>query len=423
MKSKPSTGRPVPTRSIPFARTHGLLPLAVCSRITEYEALGVQLRLQGAIVVQPLTRAQVDSYLAQVGEPLAAVREVLQEDPMLWELLDTPLMLTIVTLAYAGQPAEALRTRGTLVERRQSLFATYVDRMFQRRSAVTRYTRPQTERWLAWLAWQLTQHSQTVFYLERLQPDWLPVGRRWLPTQGARLLAGLVGLVAGLVVGLVAGLLLGLLGSEPVAPSAGRAAHLGSVVGLIAGLIGGLTGYSREITPIETVRWSWSKFLSELLLPSRHSLRDGLLGGALVGLGVGLLVWLSGWPAGLGLGLIAGLVAGLGGGLVVGLVVGLGGGLVLGLVVGLVVGLGRRAARRAAALIALAGLVLGLVVGLVYKLSTGLAAGLSGGEITTKTVPNEGIYRSARMAVSSGLGCGLLFGLARAGVGLSSGWR
>ena len=118
-----------------FRQDHGLLPLAVCSRITEYEALGVQLRLQGAIVVQPLTRPQVDSYLTQVGQPLAAVREALQEDPTLWELLDTPLMLTIVTLAYAGQPAEALRTRGTLVERRQSLFATYVNRMFQRRSA------------------------------------------------------------------------------------------------------------------------------------------------------------------------------------------------------------------------------------------------------------------------------------------------
>jgi hypothetical protein len=100
----------------------------------------------------------------------------------LWELLDTPLMLTVVTLAYAGQPAEALRTQGPLVERRQSLFATYVDRMFQRRSALALYTRQQTEHWLAWLAWQMAQHSQTSFYLERLQPDWLPLGRRWLPT-------------------------------------------------------------------------------------------------------------------------------------------------------------------------------------------------------------------------------------------------
>ena len=44
-------------------------------------------------------------------------------------------MLTIVTLAYAGEPVEALRTRGTPAERRQHLFAAYVDRMFQRRSA------------------------------------------------------------------------------------------------------------------------------------------------------------------------------------------------------------------------------------------------------------------------------------------------
>ena len=119
--------------------------------------------------------------MAQVGPPLAAVRQALKDDPMLWELLDTPLMLTIVTLAYAGQPAEALRTGGTLVERRQSLFTAYVNGMFQRRSAVTRYSRPQTERWLAW---QLAQHNQSVFYLERLQPDWLPLGRRWLPTLG-----------------------------------------------------------------------------------------------------------------------------------------------------------------------------------------------------------------------------------------------
>jgi hypothetical protein len=175
-----------------FRQEHGLLPLVVCSRVAEYEALDTRLRLQGAIVVQPLTRVQVESYLTQVGAPLASVRQVLQEDPLLWELLDTPLMLTIVTLAYAGQPAETLRSPGTLVERRQALFAAYVNRMFQRRSAVTRYSRPQTERWLAWLAWQLTQHSQTVSYLERLQPDWLPIEWSWLPKQGARLLVGLV---------------------------------------------------------------------------------------------------------------------------------------------------------------------------------------------------------------------------------------
>jgi hypothetical protein len=209
----------------------------------------------------------------QIGEPLAAVREVLQDDPLLWELLDTPLMLTVVTLAYAGQPAEALRTGGTLVERRQSLFAAYVNRIFQRRSAVTRYTRAQTERWLACLAWQLTQHSQTVFYLERMQPDWLPSGGHWLPTQGARLLAGLVG---GLLGGLGAGLVYKL------------------STGLAAGLSGG--EITTKMVPNEGIHRS-------VRIAVSSGLAGGLIGGLLVRLGGRLL-------GGLGTGLIGGLLAG-----------------------------------------------------------------------------------------------------------------
>jgi predicted NACHT family NTPase len=82
-----------------FRHHHGLLPLAVCCRVEDYERLGTRLQLSGAIVVLPLTLPQVESYLTQVGQPVAAVRQALQENPTLWQLLDTPLMLTIVTLA------------------------------------------------------------------------------------------------------------------------------------------------------------------------------------------------------------------------------------------------------------------------------------------------------------------------------------
>src|SRR5262249_36066308 len=81
-----------------FRADHGLLPLVVCCRVADYEVLGTRLRLPGALVVLPLTSAQVESYLTQVGQPVAAVCAALQEDPTLWKLLDTPLMLTIVTL-------------------------------------------------------------------------------------------------------------------------------------------------------------------------------------------------------------------------------------------------------------------------------------------------------------------------------------
>jgi hypothetical protein len=74
-----------------------------------------------------------------------------------------------------------------------------MERMFQRRSTGTPYTRPQTERCLTWLAWQLAQHGQTLFFIEHMQPDWLPPQQRWWPTTG-------VGVACGLVFGLLGGL-------------------------------------------------------------------------------------------------------------------------------------------------------------------------------------------------------------------------
>jgi hypothetical protein len=49
--------------------------------------------------------------LDRVGEPvLAAIRE----DPSLWELLDNPLLLNVVTVAYSSQPGAPPRISGTL---------------------------------------------------------------------------------------------------------------------------------------------------------------------------------------------------------------------------------------------------------------------------------------------------------------------
>jgi hypothetical protein len=46
-----------------YRQEHGLVPLSVCSRVADYEALTTKLRLQSAVVVQPLTKQQIDAYL------------------------------------------------------------------------------------------------------------------------------------------------------------------------------------------------------------------------------------------------------------------------------------------------------------------------------------------------------------------------
>jgi hypothetical protein len=331
-----------------FRQSRGFLPLVITSRIADYEALAQPLRLHGAIVVRSLTWEQVNAYLADLGPAGVLVRAAIHEDSSLWQLLDSPLLLNVVAVAYAGQREAPLPVRGTVAGRRDQLFGLYVNQMLRRRAVERRYTPEQTVNWLSWLAYQMGVHGQTVFYLEGLQIDWLPQRQRWALRARYRLVVGLVvGLVYALVFGLVAGLSFGLSAGRISGPYVGLV--VGPVVGLVSGLLASLVAglvSGQEITRVETVHWSWSRIGDALPL-----ILTGVLGGGLV------------------FGLVAGLVDG-----------------------------------------PVAGLYVGLVVGPVIGLVGLLRDGLSFGEIETRTLPNEGIHRSARNAVVFGVVFGLVAG-------------
>jgi len=274
---------------------------------------------------------------------------------MLREMLDLPLMLNIVTVAYADQPESQPRLSGTLKEQRDHLFGAYVDQMFRRRGIVRRYTPQQTIHWLKWLAWQMVRHSQTVFYIERLQPDWLPGEKRW----AFGLVVGLVSVLFGVLFGGLVGRLFYGLFSGLVC---------GLVIGMVIGILIGIK--SEKIICVETVSWSWPK-------------ENGL-----VVVLIGVLVF--GQVFGLFGGLVAGLGAELFGGLVYGLFSGLGAGLLLmGLIGGLSVGeietrdIPNQGIHRSAWNALVFGLfgvlVFGLVFGLFGVLNGGLVDGLHSG--------------------------------------------
>ena len=153
--------------------------------------------------MQPLTLEQTTHYLIQAGAPLAGVRAALQNDESLWELLDTPLMLSVAALAYYGRSAKEIVLTGTSEERKSQLFAKYTEAMFSRRGKALLYSRQKTIQWLAWLAYTLANHNQSVFYVEWMQPNWLSSKwQQWLVNLGAVVLSGLSGaLICGLLYG------------------------------------------------------------------------------------------------------------------------------------------------------------------------------------------------------------------------------
>ncbi|USR91204.1 NACHT domain-containing protein [Phormidium yuhuli AB48] len=156
-----------------FYQDHGQTELIVCSRVQDYEALNTRLQLQGAICLQPLTSEQVSDYFQGTGDALAGVAQVMDEDTHLREFGRSPLMLSIMSLAYQGMSASELQETVTPEQRRQHLFDTYIQRMLNRHVGPKPYSDQQTQHWLSYLAKQLVRESQTIFLIEGIQLNWL----------------------------------------------------------------------------------------------------------------------------------------------------------------------------------------------------------------------------------------------------------
>ena len=216
-----------------FRREHGMARIAVCSRIGDYEALTTRLRLHTAVLVEPLTPAQVDTFVASGGARLAGLRTAMQHEPELCELAQTPLLLGIMVLAYEGVAVD-MSDQDIHSDLRTRLFSQYVERMFQRRSKAYQYRPFDTTKWLHWLAHQMVDHNLSIFYLDRTQPTWLPRKQQWVVQYGL-----------GIAIALFT-LLIGILGGP-----------IGIVIGLPCGIIGGRAAISRRIKSADYgFRWS-----------------------------------------------------------------------------------------------------------------------------------------------------------------------
>ena len=135
-----------------YRNEHGIVPTVVCCRHSDYLALKNKLSLSEAVVVQPLTSQQIDDYLSSADGQLAPLRVALRQDAVLRKLATTPLMLSILTLAYQGISFVDILTNTTVEKRRRKVFEKYVQRMLHRRGENKHYSPGQTNFWLSWLA-------------------------------------------------------------------------------------------------------------------------------------------------------------------------------------------------------------------------------------------------------------------------------
>ncbi|GHO49181.1 helix-turn-helix domain-containing protein [Ktedonospora formicarum] len=319
-----------------YRQTHGLVSIVVCCRQDDYFAQPARILLNKAIVAQPLTEQQVDQYTSHENFNVKSMRLALQKDPDLQAMVTTPLMLNILTLIYHETPQGKASLISSLPVHRQNIFQTYVERVTKRGLLQRNYTLDQTNHWLSWLARQMQAHNQSEFYLERLQPTWLP------HTAYQRYQAAILRLIYGIDIFVVAALfawirggkrgdevgvgigLLGELGGRSgndvlgwMKPGLGGGLEAGGSLGILLALVVVIvTLLMGSPMPIFSWRTLWQSVTSGLRNASLIGVGVTLIAGILFSLSQGLI---GGFESGLSMGLFSGLLAGLLTGLINGL--------------------------------------------------------------------------------------------------------
>ena len=362
--------------------------VAVCSRVADYERLSERLNLSTALRIKPLGLLQMHTYLNRFGDAVRGFRNAIDYDANTRTLAQSPLVLSLVPITYANVDASQITRPSTVEAGRHALFNRYIRQMFRRRPLPVSYTPRRALTWLHNLASGMKEHSESVFYIERLQPTWLPTtSAQQTFRQTFRLIFGLInglvfgstvgliigqingqvnGLIVGLIIGLIIGLLVVLVIDSTDAGSIELAEHLvlrlesrrfiqSFATGFVAGFIpiasiGIVTEYSLGVSGLMLTSVAVTLAFALVLLPMWRLL-NWQIGELIVGLIFGSL---------------AALIVGPLAALIFGLNFGLTGGLINGLSLGLIAGTG---------------------YWLIFE-------GLQGREAQSRSAPNQSIHRS-----------------------------
>jgi DNA polymerase III delta prime subunit len=273
--------------------------LVVCCRLAEYENYPTKLQLHGAVRLLPLGDGQIRQYLQRAE--LAALWQSVSGDQETLELARSPLLLRVISVAYAETSPDEWQRLMSASERQAHLFDVYIRRVLSA-GATERFTQGQTVEWLGWLAKTMQEHGQSELLIEHLQPTSLS-GRQRLVYRCAVFVNVAIAFVLGiwLSLWLFAPFPEGAIGlALPNVAVQGwewrtwnEYAHW--LVPMVLGSAAGLIVASRNtIQPIETLAWSWTMgwrgLTSELRKGSLLGLRlmayvgliSGLLGGVAV---------------------------------------------------------------------------------------------------------------------------------------------
>ncbi|MBE9137027.1 NACHT domain-containing protein [Nodosilinea sp. LEGE 07088] len=242
-----------------FIQKNGSTNAVVCSRVGDYEVLAQKLKFQDSILIASLTQEQIRFYLSHLDLNQTELEQAIQHNPILQNLARVPLTLNFLVLAFQGEANLNYLQRNSEEEYLNYLFDAYIKRMLFRRQTRSKiYSDQKTKLWLSFLAQKMMKESQSIFLIEKIQPNWL-VSKKLRITY--RLINILIGIIFGWKI-------------------------IGPKIGTFAG--GAVGAFSSPITPKATLKWSWLRFIRGFLIGFLAILAISLILGFVQGILIGV---------------------------------------------------------------------------------------------------------------------------------------
>jgi predicted NACHT family NTPase len=229
--------------------------LVACSSFEAYKNCQTRFKLQAAVLLKPLTETQIQNYLLE-----ARSRELwysIENESELLKLAKTPLLLSMMALAYDDILIESWKRITSAEEQRKYLLTAYI--RHQMTGEVKQYPRgkelrpEQIRRWLGWLARRMEQQGIQEFYLDRISSSWLQTGEEQRKYQfGVKLLGGLIWVILGLILTVVSGSIWGLIAGAAAAIISALLPPIAAIDSFILHLVLWSSGY---------IPWDYRRFL------------------------------------------------------------------------------------------------------------------------------------------------------------------
>ena len=151
--------------------------LVVCSSLSAYKKCATKLKLNAAVILQPLTQNKIKEYT--FGHRSRELWYNIAEEPDLLKLAEVPLFLSMMTLAYEEILIESWRRIVSREERKRYVLNAYVRRQLGRETGDRFYPKnkqplpEETKGWLSWLAARMEEKQEREFKINKLDEGWL----------------------------------------------------------------------------------------------------------------------------------------------------------------------------------------------------------------------------------------------------------